>query len=150
MLFASTCDRDWTNFPVRPAFLPWIYRVVGYLGGGMDRAAHRPDLIETTERLAPGELAEQLASSDPPLVLDVRSEAEAAVGRLRTSRLLPLGRFLAGVRELPRDRRIVVHCESGFRSAIACSILQRNGHEGVGALLGGIDAWTAEGLETVS
>lgn len=31
MLFASTCDRDWTNFPVRPAFLPWIYRLVGYL-----------------------------------------------------------------------------------------------------------------------
>ncbi|MDA1053999.1 MAG: BatA domain-containing protein [Planctomycetota bacterium] len=31
MLFASTCDRDWTNFPVRPAYLPWIYRLVGYL-----------------------------------------------------------------------------------------------------------------------
>jgi hypothetical protein len=31
MLFGSTCDRDWTNFPVRPAFLPWIYRLVGYL-----------------------------------------------------------------------------------------------------------------------
>jgi hypothetical protein len=31
MLFTSTCDRDWTNFPVRPAFLPWVYRLVGYL-----------------------------------------------------------------------------------------------------------------------
>jgi len=31
LLFASTCDRDWTSFPVRPAFLPWIHRVVGYL-----------------------------------------------------------------------------------------------------------------------
>jgi hypothetical protein len=31
MLFASTCDRDWTSFPVRPAYLPWIYRLVGYL-----------------------------------------------------------------------------------------------------------------------
>ena len=31
MVFASSCDRDWTNFPVRPAFLPWIYRLVGYL-----------------------------------------------------------------------------------------------------------------------
>ncbi|MGH7135902.1 MAG: hypothetical protein ACREHD_09190, partial [Pirellulales bacterium] len=31
MLFASTCDRDWTNFPVRPAYLPWVYRLVGYL-----------------------------------------------------------------------------------------------------------------------
>lgn len=31
LLFASTCDRDWTNFPVRPAFLPWTHRLVGYL-----------------------------------------------------------------------------------------------------------------------
>jgi hypothetical protein len=31
VLFTSTCDRDWTNFPVRPAFLPWVYRLVGYL-----------------------------------------------------------------------------------------------------------------------
>ena len=31
MLFASTCDRDWTNFPVRPAYLPWVYRIVAYL-----------------------------------------------------------------------------------------------------------------------
>jgi uncharacterized membrane protein len=31
LLFASTCDRDWTTFPVRPAYLPWVYRLVGYL-----------------------------------------------------------------------------------------------------------------------
>jgi uncharacterized membrane protein len=31
MLFTSTCDRDWTNFPVRPAYLPWIHRLVAYL-----------------------------------------------------------------------------------------------------------------------
>lgn len=31
LLFASTCDRDWTNFPVRPAYLPWVYRLTAYL-----------------------------------------------------------------------------------------------------------------------
>jgi hypothetical protein len=31
VLFSSTCDRDWTNFPVRPAYLPWLHRLVGYL-----------------------------------------------------------------------------------------------------------------------
>jgi hypothetical protein len=31
MLFAGTCDRDWTNFPTRPAFLPWAHRLVTYL-----------------------------------------------------------------------------------------------------------------------
>jgi hypothetical protein len=31
LLFTSTCNRAWTNFPVRPAFLPWVHRLVGYL-----------------------------------------------------------------------------------------------------------------------
>lgn len=31
LVFAATCDRDWTNFPVRPAFLPWVYRLTAYL-----------------------------------------------------------------------------------------------------------------------
>lgn len=31
LLFTSTCDRDWTSFPVRPAFLPWVYRIISYL-----------------------------------------------------------------------------------------------------------------------
>jgi hypothetical protein len=31
MLFTSTIDADWTNFPMRTSFLPWSYRLVGYL-----------------------------------------------------------------------------------------------------------------------
>ena len=34
MLFASTADRDWTNFPIRPAYLPWVHRLVAYLAQG--------------------------------------------------------------------------------------------------------------------
>jgi hypothetical protein len=31
LLFASTCDRDWTTFPIRPVFLPWTHLLVSYL-----------------------------------------------------------------------------------------------------------------------
>ncbi len=31
VLFTSTLDRDWTNLPLEPVFVPWIYRLVGYL-----------------------------------------------------------------------------------------------------------------------
>jgi hypothetical protein len=31
VVFASTCDRDWTNFPVRPSYLPFTHRLVAYL-----------------------------------------------------------------------------------------------------------------------
>jgi hypothetical protein len=31
MLFTSTCNRNWTSFPVQPAFLPFTHRLVAYL-----------------------------------------------------------------------------------------------------------------------
>ncbi|MEI7436624.1 MAG: BatA domain-containing protein [bacterium] len=40
MLFAAPCDRDWSNFPVRAAYVPWIQRLVAYLA--QDRIAAQP------------------------------------------------------------------------------------------------------------
>ena len=31
MLFASTCDRDWSDFPIRPGFLVWSRSIAEYL-----------------------------------------------------------------------------------------------------------------------
>jgi hypothetical protein len=52
MLFTSTCDRDWTNFPIRPVFLPWTHRLVAYLAqqaGGRQAFHNTGDLV----RLSP-------------------------------------------------------------------------------------------------
>jgi hypothetical protein len=39
MLFVSSIDRDWTNFPLQPTYLPWLYRIISYLGQpGTERA----------------------------------------------------------------------------------------------------------------
>ncbi len=48
VLFTSTCDRDWTNFPVRPAYLPFLHRLVGYLA---QDPAGRQSFYATGERL---------------------------------------------------------------------------------------------------
>jgi hypothetical protein len=51
MLFTSTCDRDWTNFPIRPIFLPWTHRLVAYLAqqAGGRQAFHKTgDLVPIT------------------------------------------------------------------------------------------------------
>jgi hypothetical protein len=31
MLYTSSCDRSWTNFPIRPAYLPWARQLAAYL-----------------------------------------------------------------------------------------------------------------------
>ena len=43
--------------------------------------------------------------------------------------------------EVPRDRRIAVHCAGGYRSSIAVSILNRHGITNLIELAGGITAW---------
>jgi rhodanese-related sulfurtransferase len=46
----------------------------------------------------------------------------------------------------PADLRIVVHCEGGYRSAIAASVFAQTGHARVMDLVGGFKAWAASHL----
>jgi hydroxyacylglutathione hydrolase len=117
--------------------------VVGYLEGGMAALAERPDLVVGIERLAPSALAQRLGDPDPPVLLDVRNEAEAAGALIDGALNIPLGKLSARVAELPRDRQLVAYCSSGYRSAIAASILQSRGFELVADLVGGTAAWEA-------
>ena len=45
--------------------------------------------------------------------------------------------------EVPRDRRIAVHCAGGYRSSIAVGILNQYGITNLIELAGGIAAWEA-------
>jgi DMSO/TMAO reductase YedYZ molybdopterin-dependent catalytic subunit/glyoxylase-like metal-dependent hydrolase (beta-lactamase superfamily II)/rhodanese-related sulfurtransferase len=119
--------------------------VVGFLEGGMQALEERPDLVARIERITAVTLAEQLARSGPPLVLDVRAEPEWRQARIGGSVNIPLGQLLSRVDELPGDRALVVHCESGYRSSIAASLLQRAGRQRITDLVGGLNAWQASG-----
>jgi hydroxyacylglutathione hydrolase len=120
--------------------------VAGYLDGGMNAADSHSELIGSTRRLAATALAEQLASSEPPLVLDVRNERERKEKSIDGSLHIPLNRLKARFAELSRDRPIVVHCAGGYRSSIAASIIRQCGIGDVSDLLGGIAAWEKSGL----
>ena len=119
--------------------------VAGFLDGGMQAVDPRPDLLKRIERITAVALAEQLAGPDPPLVLDVRAEPEWREVRIARSLNIPLGQLLGRRDELPDERSLVVHCQSGYRSSIAASLLQREGLERVADLVGGISAWHASG-----
>ena len=71
----------------------------------------------------------EIASLDPArtLLLDVRRPEERAAGAIPGSIHIPLDDLRARMRELPRDREIIVHCQSGQRSYFACRILAQHG-----------------------
>ncbi len=117
--------------------------LAGFLQDGVNALELRPELVEGTDRIAPAELAEALASSNPPLVLDVRAPREYQAKRIEGSLNLPLNHLEERLNELPRDRKIVVHCAGGYRSSIAVSVLQKHHIKNLAELSGGMAAWQA-------
>jgi hydroxyacylglutathione hydrolase len=123
--------------------------VAGYLEGGMGPLDEEPRLIDRIERITAPSLAEQLASDQPPVVIDVRNPAEWEQRRIDAAFNLPLSRLSGGLESLPSERRLVTYCTSGYRSAIAASMLQAHGFVEVSDLVGGLAAWESASLATV-
>jgi DMSO/TMAO reductase YedYZ molybdopterin-dependent catalytic subunit/rhodanese-related sulfurtransferase len=83
------------------------------------------------------------------LLLDVREPDEWAESHAAGATLIPMGEVQARRHELPRERRIVVVCRSGGRSAAITDALRTYGYDAVN-LTGGMCAWTAAGLPVVA
>jgi rhodanese-related sulfurtransferase len=124
--------------------------VAGYLAGGIDALAARPDLIRQTARMTPLTLAAALASADPPLLLDVRTPQERHTGYIARSRHMPLQGLQRQMHDLPRDARMVVYCAGGYRSSLAVGLLEQHGITSLADLDGGMTAWEDAALETHS
>ncbi|MEP7354389.1 MAG: MBL fold metallo-hydrolase [Acidobacteriota bacterium] len=124
--------------------------VKGYLKGGMEALAERPDLVWPTERVSAPMVAEELSSTNPPLVLDIRGPREWSTKHIEGSLNIPLNHLQERISQIPRDRRIAVHCAGGYRSSIAASILHQYGITNLIELAGGLAAWEAAKLPVVA
>jgi rhodanese-related sulfurtransferase len=119
--------------------------VAGYLNDGLNALRDRSDLIQSTHRVPAMAVAEL---SEPTTILDVRSQTEWQQGHIPGSLNLPLNQLASRLSELPREGNLVVHCQGGYRSAIASSLLQGEGFEHVFDLVGGYKAWVQSKLPT--
>lgn len=59
---------------------------------------------------------------------------------------MPLNHLIEHLNDLPMDHELLVYCAGGYRSSIAASLLQKNGHPHTSEIAGGIAAWEAAGL----
>ncbi len=84
----------------------------------------------------------EVAGLDPnrSVLLDVRRPDEWEKGSIPGAIRMPLDDIRARMQELPRDREIVVHCQSGQRSYFACRLLAQHGFQ-VRNLVGGFRTW---------
>jgi hydroxyacylglutathione hydrolase len=78
-------------------------------------------------------------------LLDVRREAELAdTGRIPGAHNIAHTRLLDRIREVPKNRPVVVYCQTGSRSTYASGLLDRMGYR-VTNVAGGFENWTAKG-----
>ena len=80
------------------------------------------------------------------VLIDVREAAEHAAERIANAELLPLSAFRLDA--VPQDKKVVMYCAGGMRSAQAVGFLQTNGHSDVHNMEGGIMGWKRAGLAT--
>ncbi len=83
------------------------------------------------------------------VLLDVREADEWHAEHAPDTVLMPMGQVRDCANQLPRDRRIVVVCRSGGRSAAVTASLRAWGYDAVN-LAGGMCAWAAAGLPVVT
>jgi adenylyltransferase/sulfurtransferase len=121
---------------------PTITQPIDYEGfcGIPKSPAASPDLPAMTVH----ELKELRDAGDDHFLLDVREPHEQSICRIQGATLIPLGELENRTGELPKDKRILVHCKSGGRSARAVSRLRELGFNDVWNISGGIIAWARE------
>jgi hydroxyacylglutathione hydrolase len=115
-----------------------LENVQGYLKGGVAAWKESAQGLETIPRITVQALNEQLNQLQ---VLDVRREPEWETGHVEGAMWWPLDNFKIAPPEIDRDVTVAVHCKGGYRSMIACSLLQRAGFKNIVDVTGGFDAW---------
>jgi adenylyltransferase/sulfurtransferase len=90
-----------------------------------------------------GELKAMQDRGDSIFLVDVREPNEYEIVSIPGATLIPKGEFLSGaaLERLPQDKRIVLHCKSGARSAECLAITKNAGFSDAVHVGGGVLAW---------
>lgn len=116
--------------------------VAGYLDNGIQAWINAGKNIQSLRFISPDELRQKLSAAKPPRVLDVRTLKEFEGKKIDSAEHLPFDKLLAG-KACPasKEEESVVVCASGYRSAIAASVLQARGCSNLSVLAGGMGAY---------
>ena len=89
------------------------------------------------------QLKDMQDNGDNIFLVDVREPNEYEIVSIPGATLIPKGEFLSGaaLERLPQDKRIVLHCKSGVRSAECLAVVKDAGFSDAVHVGGGVLAW---------
>jgi hydroxyacylglutathione hydrolase len=124
--------------------------MIGFLKGGFEAWKNANEPIDMVIDVEPDELIMDIPHDPNLTILDVRKFTEYADGHIKDAQNLPLQSMtdVTMLAQFEDNENIYVHCQGGYRSVIAVSLLKKEGIHNVRNVLGGYAAIkTTEGVK---
>jgi hydroxyacylglutathione hydrolase len=113
--------------------------VIGYLEGGYEAWAQEGKETDKVDRISAEEF-EKAFQPKKSVVIDVRKESEYSAEHVDEAYNKPLAYINEWIGNLDPKEHFYLHCQSGYRSMIAASILQARGYRNFSEVAGGFKA----------
>lgn len=117
-----------------------IDQVLGY--ADTEVMIEQADVLDSYENVSPTE-AKSIMDTEDMIVLDVRNLTEFNEGHIEGAKHIMVGTLKNRLDEVP-NKKLIVQCQAGSRSAIAASILKANGFHNLVNMTGGYGRWIKE------
>jgi len=88
---------------------------------------------------------EQYFKKNNHVLIDVRTPGEFKSGHIPGAKNIPLDKLSKQLNKIPKNRSVIVVCQSGNRSRSACNMLINAGYEDVTNFSGGTIRWRMGG-----
>ena len=110
---------------------------LGYLEGGFESWQKSGKETDRVVQITSKDF-EKVFGTEIPQIFDVRKKSEFDSEHIVGAANIPLNEINQQLAQFPKDKRFYIHCESGYRSMTASSILKSRGWENFIDIEGGI------------
>ncbi len=140
--FMLVCDDNQIEDLTRKLMRIGLDNIFGYITDVKDLGLD----LQKADVISIDEFKTYIGKEDVQIV-DVRGVTEYEAGHVTGSDNVFVGTLADNLGKISKDKQVVIHCQAGDRSAIAYSILAKNGFENVKNFSGGMKEWQAnEGI----
>jgi len=122
---------------------------LGYLKGGLDAWKKQGYPVSEIGSISANEMLEGLNKGQVRHPLDLRKPSEFAKGHIENIENFALDTLLENIDTLDKNQTYTLHCQSGYRSLVAASILKSKGFESIVDVRGGFKALKDLGAKIV-
>ncbi|QSS97043.1 MBL fold metallo-hydrolase [Psychroflexus sp. ALD_RP9] len=118
---------------------------IGYLKGGINTWKEAGKELDQVTRIDVDNL-DSLLTNDSVKIIDVRKRSEYDSQHVVGAENIPLNEINKHLAELPKEK-FAIHCQGGYRSMIAASILKQRGFDNFVDVRGGFDKILEDDIE---